>query len=88
MYLMLQSHHRVESGTIHRRNEMSGARIVRHNLTNTYIIFTYVQQPARTSFFDDFDIVENILLLYVGIGTLNVILANISETPIEITDIS
>ena len=48
----------------------------------------YVQQPARTSFFDDFDIVENILLLYVGIGTLNVILANISETPIEITDIS
>ena len=87
---MLQSHHRVESGTIHRRNEMSGARIVRHNLTNTYIllIFTYVQQPARTSFFDDFDIVENILLLYVGIGTLNVILANISETPIEITDIS
>ena len=85
---MLQSHHRVESGTIHRRNEMSGARIVRHNLTNIYILCTYVQQPARTSFFDDFDIVENILLLYVGIGTLNVILANISETPIEITDIS
>ena len=42
----------------------------------------------KTSFFYDFDIVENILLLYVGIGTLNVILANISEAPIEITDIS
>ena len=80
MYLMLQSHHRVESGTIHRRNQMSGVRIVRHS--------SQIQQPARTSSFDDFDIVENILLLYVGISTLNVILANTSEPPIEITDIS
>ena len=42
----------------------------------------------RGRVFDDFDIVENILLLHVGISTLNVILANISEKPIEITDIS
>ena len=54
----------------------------------SFVTTSQIQQPARTSFFDDFDIVENILLLYVGIGTLNVILANISETPIEITDIS
>ena len=80
MYLRIQSHHRVESGTIHRRNQMSGVRIVRHNLTNT--------TTRADELFDDFDIVENILLLYVGISTLNVILANISETPIEITDIS
>ena len=81
MYLMIQSHHRVESGSIHRRNQMSGVRIVRHNTTNT--------TTRADEFFYDFDIiVENILLLYVGISTLNVILANISETPIEITDIS
>ena len=80
MYLRIQSHHRVESGTIHRRNEMSGARIVRHNLTNT--------TTRADELFDDFDIVENILLLYVGISTLNVILANISELSIKITDIS
>ena len=56
-------------------------RIVRHNLTQ-------IQQSARRTGFDDFDIVENILLPYVGISTLNIILANISERLIEITDIS
>jgi len=55
----------------------------------SFVTTPQIQQPARTSFFDDFDnIVENILLLYVGISTLNIISANISETPIEITDIS
>ena len=38
--------------------------------------------------FDHFDIVENILLPYVGTSTINVILANNSEQQIEITDIS
>ena len=58
MYLMIQSHHRVESGTIHRRNQMSGVRIVRHNTTKT--------TTRADEFFDDFDIVKIILLLYVG----------------------
>ena len=62
------------------RNQMSGLRIMCRNTTKT--------TTRADEFFDDFDIVEIILLLYVGIGTLNVILANISETPIEITDIS
>ena len=38
--------------------------------------------------FDDLDIVENILLPYVGISTLNLRLVNISEQLIEIPDIS
>ena len=47
-----------------------------------------IQQPARPMAFDDLDIEENILLPYVGISTLNLMLANISEQLIEIPDIS